>query len=308
MEKVIAIVGPTAVGKTSLSIRLAKRFDGEIISGDSMQIYKGMDIGTSKITEEEKEDIPHYMLDIRNPGEDFSVAQFKTLVQQHIKDITERNRLPFIVGGTGLYIKSVLYDYDFSDRKRDPEITKRLETFVREKGVLPLYEKLKKIDPYQAEKIHPNNYRRVIRALEIYETTGMTMSEYHKQQKSEPIYDYLLIGLTMERLILYEKINKRVDEMIDLGLVEEVKELIDQNLEDSQAMKAIGYKEFIPYFKGEQSLEQSIQLLKRNTRRYAKRQLTWFKNKMNVEWFDLTKAKEESYLKIEKRIEQFLST
>jgi len=308
VEKVIAIVGPTAVGKTSLSIRLAKRFDGEIISGDSMQIYKGMDIGTSKITEEEKEDIPHYMLDIRNPGEDFSVAQFKTLVQQHIKDITERNRLPFIVGGTGLYIKSVLYDYDFSDRKRDPEITKRLETFVREKGVLPLYEKLKKIDPYQAEKIHPNNYRRVIRALEIYETTGMTMSEYHKQQKSEPIYDYLLIGLTMERLILYEKINKRVDEMIDLGLVEEVKELIDQNLEDSQAMKAIGYKEFIPYFKGEQSLEQSIQLLKRNTRRYAKRQLTWFKNKMNVEWFDLTKAKEESYLKIEKRIEQFLST
>lgn len=308
MKKVIAIVGPTAVGKTSLSIRLAKRFDGEIISGDSMQIYKGMDIGTSKITEEEKEDIPHYMLDIRNPGEDFSVAQFKTLVQQHIKDITERNRLPFIVGGTGLYIKSVLYDYDFSDRKRDPEITKRLETFVREKGVLPLYEKLKKIDPYQAEKIHPNNYRRVIRALEIYETTGMTMSEYHKQQKSEPIYDYLLIGLTMERSILYEKINKRVDEMIDLGLVEEVQELIDQNLEDSQAMKAIGYKEFIPYFKGEQSLEQSIQLLKRNTRRYAKRQLTWFKNKMNVEWFDLTKAKEESYLKIEKRIEQFLST
>ncbi|HLS23239.1 MAG TPA: tRNA (adenosine(37)-N6)-dimethylallyltransferase MiaA [Pseudogracilibacillus sp.] len=308
MKKVIAIVGPTAVGKTSLSIRLAKRFDGEIISGDSMQIYKGMDIGTSKITEEEKEDIPHYMLDIRNPGEDFSVAQFKTLVQQHIKDITERNRLPFIVGGTGLYIKSVLYDYDFSDRKRDPAITKRLETFVREKGVLPLYEKLKKIDPYQAEKIHPNNYRRVIRALEIYETTGMTMSEYHKQQKSEPIYDYLLIGLTMERSILYEKINKRVDEMIDLGLVEEVKELIDQNLEDSQAMKAIGYKEFIPYFKGEQSLEQSIQLLKRNTRRYAKRQLTWFKNKMNVEWFDLTKAREESYLKIEKRIEQFLST
>lgn len=308
MKKVIAIVGPTAVGKTSLSIRLAKRFDGEIISGDSMQIYKGMDIGTSKITEEEKEDIPHYMLDIRNPGEDFSVAQFKTLVQQHIKDITERNRLPFIVGGTGLYIKSVLYDYDFSDRKRDPAITKRLETFVREKGVLPLYEKLKKIDPYQAEKIHPNNYRRVIRALEIYETTGMTMSEYHKQQKSEPIYDYLLIGLTMERSILYEKINKRVDEMIDLGLVEEVKELIDQNLEDSQAMKAIGYKEFIPYFKGEQSLEQSIQLLKRNTRRYAKRQLTWFKNKMNVEWFDLTKAREESYLKIEKRIVQFLST
>ena len=308
MKKVIAIVGPTAVGKTSLSIRLAKRFDGEIISGDSMQIYKGMDIGTSKITEEEKEDIPHYMLDIRNPGEDFSVAQFKTLVQQHIKDITERNLLPFIVGGTGLYIKSVLYDYDFSDRKRDPAITKRLETFVREKGVLPLYEKLKKIDPYQAEKIHPNNYRRVIRALEIYETTGMTMSEYHKQQKSEPIYDYLLIGLTMERSILYEKINKRVDEMIDLGLVEEVKELIDQNLEDSQAMKAIGYKEFIPYFKGEQSLEQSIQLLKRNTRRYAKRQLTWFKNKMNVEWFDLTKAREESYIKIEKRVEQFLST
>lgn len=307
MKKVLAIVGPTAVGKTSLSIELAKTFSAEIISGDSMQVYRGMDIGTGKATAEEMGDIPHHMLDIKNPDENFSVAEFKTHVQRHIANICKRRKIPIIVGGTGLYIQSVLYDYDFTERKRDVELTKRLETFVHEKGVMPLYEKLKRIDPEQAEKIHPNNYRRVIRALEVYETTGLTMSEYHAEQQTESLYNYLIIGLEMDRIILYEKIGERVDEMIANGLVDEVKLLYETGLEHSQAMKAIGYKELIPYIKGELSLEESIQLLKRNTRRYAKRQFTWFKNKMNVEWFDITKEHKTVFHRIEKRVETFLS-
>lgn len=306
MKKVLAIVGPTAVGKTSLSIELAKTFPAEIISGDSMQVYRGMDIGTGKATMEEMGDIPHYMLDIKNPDEDFSVAEFKSHVQRHIEDISERGKTPIIVGGTGLYIRSVLYDYDFTERKRDAELTKRLEKFVHENGVIPLYEKLTKIDSEQAKKIHPNNYRRVIRALEVYETTGLTMSEYHAQQKNEPLYDYLIIGLEMDRTILYKKINERVDEMIASGLVEEVTNLYNAGLENAQAMKAIGYKEIIPYIKGELTLDESIQLLKRNTRRYAKRQFTWFKNKMNVEWFDITNEHKSVFRRIEKRVEAFL--
>mgnify|MGYP001233685542 CR=1 FL=1 len=307
MEKVIAIVGPTAVGKTDLSIRLAKRFQAEIISGDSMQIYRGMDIGTGKITEKEKEGIPHYMLDIRDPNEAFSVAEFKRLVQAYIKDINGRHRLPLIVGGTGLYIQSVLYDYDFSKRKRNPALTEKLEAIVKKEGIQPLYDKLRRVDPEQADKIHPNNYRRVIRALEVYETTGLTMSEYHRRQAKEAKYNYLLIGLEMERQLLYERIHQRVDQMLAQGLLDEVKSLYDQGLKDSQAMKAIGYKEFIPYFEGRCSLEESVQLLKRNTRRYAKRQFTWFKNKMDVEWFDVTKDREGSYRQIEERVERFLA-
>ena len=301
MKKVLSIVGPTAIGKTALSIKLAKQFPAEIISGDSMQIYKGMDIGTGKITQNEMQGIPHYMIDIKEPHESFSVAEFKELVEQYIAYIHERNKFPIIVGGTGLYIQSVLYDFEFTNRKRDENLSKQLEQLVKEKGVEPLYERLQKIDPEQAKKIHPNNYRRVIRAIEIYETTGLTMSEYHKRQKNEPKYDYLMIGLEMERTLLYKKINKRVDQMI-----EEVKTLFEQGYEHTQAMKAIGYKELIPYFKGEQSLEQSIQLLKRNTRRYAKRQFTWFKNKMNVEWFNVTNNS-ETYEQIASRVEQFLS-
>jgi len=307
VKKVLAIVGPTAIGKTSLSIKLANQIPAEIISGDSIQVYKGMDIGTGKITEEEMNGIPHHMLDIKNPDESFSVAQFKELVQKHIANISGRNKLPIIVGGTGLYIQSVLYDYDFSERKRNTKLTKQLEKIVLEKGVMTLYEQLQKIDPDQANKIHPNNYRRVIRALEIYETTGLTMSEYHEQQQTEPLYDYLIIGLDIERSILYERINNRVDEMIKLGLVDEVKRLYDLGFEQEQSMKAIGYKELIPYIKGEESLEDSIQLLKRNTRRYAKRQFTWFKNKMNVEWFDITNEHKSVFNRIEKRVGTFFS-
>lgn len=308
MKKVLAIVGPTAVGKTSLSIDLAKQFPIEIISGDSMQVYNGMDIGTGKVTAKEMGDVPHYMLDIKQPYESFSVAEFKQHVQEHISNITSRDKLPVIVGGTGLYIQSVLYDYDFTERKRDVELTNRLEGYVQQHGVMPLYEKLQKIDPEQADKIHPNNYRRVIRALEIYETTGLTMSDYHAAQERDAIYDYLIIGLEMERELLYENISKRVDEMIKRGLIEEVNILYEAGLENSQAMKAIGYKELLPYLKGELSLEESIQLLKRNSRRYAKRQFTWFKNKMDVEWFDVTNEHKNAFHRIEERVARFLAS
>lgn len=281
-------MGPTAVGKTKLSIELAKRFNGEIISGDSMQVYKGLDIGTAKIKQAEMQGIPHHMLDIRGPDEDFSAADFKALVQQYIAEITARGKLPIIVGGSGLYIQAALYDYNFSDRKRDPLLTKEMEEIVELEGIMPLYQRLEQIDPEQAKKIHPNNHRRVIRALEIYETTGMTMSEYEKNQVMESPYNPILLGLEMPRALLYERINDRVDQMIEKGLKTEVKKVYDEGYASCQSMKAIGYKEWISYFKGEQSLEGTVELLKRNSRRYAKRQYTWFKNKMDVTWYSVT--------------------
>ncbi|MUK90725.1 tRNA (adenosine(37)-N6)-dimethylallyltransferase MiaA [Ornithinibacillus sp. L9] len=287
-NKVVAIVGPTAVGKTKLSLEVAKQFDGEIISGDSMQVYKGMDIGTAKIKKQEMQGIPHHLIDIRNPDESFSVADFKECVQTYIDEISNNNKLPIIVGGSGLYIQATLFDYNFATKKRDETITKRLEEELKRNGNEALYHRLKKIDPIQAEKIHPNNYRRVIRALEIVETTGLTMSEYHANQSNESPYDVQLIGLEMDRKTLYDRINKRVDQMVEEGIVEEVRHLYEQGYENCQSMKAIGYKEFLPYFKGEINLDQAIQILKQNSRRYAKRQYTWFKNKMDVHWYTIT--------------------
>lgn len=286
-KTVIAIMGPTAVGKTKLGIELAKRFNGEIISGDSMQVYKGMDIGTAKITEEEKQGIAHYMIDIKDPDEEFSVADFQSYVKQHVNEITSRDKLPIIVGGSGLYIQAALYDYNFSKQKRNDLVTNELQKVIENEGVAPLYNRLKKIDPEQAQKIHPNNHRRVVRALEIYETTGMTMTEYQQEQTLTSPYNLILIGLDMDRTLLYERINQRVDSMVDNGLVDEVKRLCNRGYENCQSMKAIGYKEFIPYFKGEQSLERSIELLKQNSRRYAKRQYTWFKNKLEIIWYPM---------------------
>ncbi|MFD2208906.1 tRNA (adenosine(37)-N6)-dimethylallyltransferase MiaA [Virgibacillus halophilus] len=284
-QKVIAIVGPTAVGKTSLSIAVATRFNGEIISGDSMQVYQGMDIGTAKVTKEEQQGIPHYMIDIKKPEETFSVADFQSHVRENIERIVLKDKLPVIAGGSGLYIQAALFDYHFSNIKRNEEWSKKIEKQVKENGIEPLYRKLQEIDPDQAEKIHPNNHRRVIRALEVYETTGMTMSEYQEEQKREALYDIIWIGLEMDRQTLYDRINQRVDHMLEDGLLEEVKGLYDQGLADCQSMQAIGYKEFIPYFQGEINLQTAIELLKRNSRRYAKRQYTWFKNKMDIPWY-----------------------
>lgn len=284
-KTVIAIVGPTAVGKTKLSIEIAKKINGEIISGDSMQVYKNMDIGTAKVTEEEMEDIPHYMIDLKEPNENFSVADFQSHVQSYIDKINGSGKLPIIVGGSGLYIQATLYNYDFSKQTKDEVIVARLEKELSDNGIEPLYQRLKNIDPEQAALIHLNNHRRVIRALEIYEITGKPMSDSQNEQYNESPYNIIFIGLEMDRKKLYERINQRVDLMIDKGLVQEVQKLYEAGFEDSQAMKAIGYKEFIPYFKGTETLDYTIGLLKRNSRRYAKRQYTWFKNKLDVNWY-----------------------
>lgn len=299
-EKVLVLIGPTAVGKTELSIDIAKEFDCEIISGDSMQIYRGMDIGTAKITREEMAGIPHHLLDIKEPYEGFSVAEFQELVREKITEISNRGRLPFIVGGTGLYIQAVLYDYEFPDQSYDPDLREKLMREVEVKGIAPFYKKLQEIDPESASKIHPNNIRRVIRALEIFYTTGKTMSAIKASQTGEPVYDHLILGLTMERAKLYKRINQRVDEMIEKGLLAEAKKLYDMNLGDVPATQAIGYKELFAYFSGDLGFDEAVELLKRNTRQFAKRQLTWFKNKLPVEWVDITKGikRDEIFQKI----------
>ncbi|MEA3319576.1 MAG: tRNA (adenosine(37)-N6)-dimethylallyltransferase MiaA [Bacillota bacterium] len=287
-QKVIVIIGPTAVGKTKTSVELAKRVNGEIISGDSMQIYKTMDIGTAKIKEEEMQGIPHYLIDIKEPEEAYSVAEFQQDVRNKIDEITSRGHIPIIVGGTGLYIQSVLYDYQFSESGKDEETRLRLEKRSQEIGVEKLHQELAEIDPKSAANIHPNNVRRVIRALEIFYTTGKTMSEYQDTQQPEPLYDIALIGLTMDREVLYERINLRVDLMMEEGLLREVQTLYDNGVRDCQSIQAIGYKELYAYLDGKVTLEQAVDDLKQNSRRYAKRQLTWFRNKMDVTWFDMT--------------------
>ncbi|SFA72761.1 MULTISPECIES: tRNA (adenosine(37)-N6)-dimethylallyltransferase MiaA [unclassified Bacillus (in: firmicutes)] len=287
-QKLVVIIGPTAVGKTNLSIQLAKRFNGEIISGDSMQIYKKMDIGTAKITPEEMQGVPHHLIDLKNPDESFSAAEFQELVREKITDITNRGKLPFIVGGTGLYIQSVIYDYQFSDVVADEKFRRQLEEKAGAVGYEAIHQELANIDPQSASQIHPNNIRRVIRALEIYHCTGKTMTEYQSKQQPEMMYDTALLGLTMDRDSLYERINRRVDIMMDAGLVEEVKGLYEEGYRDCQSIQAIGYKELYDYFDGKVALEDAIENLKQNSRRYAKRQLTWFRNKMDVEWYDMS--------------------
>ncbi|MBM6618358.1 tRNA (adenosine(37)-N6)-dimethylallyltransferase MiaA [Bacillus suaedaesalsae] len=297
-EKLLVIIGPTAVGKTKLSIDLAKHFDGEIISGDSMQIYRTMDIGTAKITTDEMEGVPHHLIDIKDPVESYSVAEFQVNVRALISEITSRNKLPIIVGGTGLYIQSVIYDYQFSEQGSNESVRMKLEKELEEHGIESIYERLRQIDPSSAGKIHPNNHRRVIRALEVFLTTGQTMSQNQEEQiEDELLYDTTLIGLMMEREKLYDRINARVDHMMKNGLIEEVKALHDQNLRNVQSIQAIGYKEIYNYLDGQVSLEDAIELLKRNSRRYAKRQLTWFRNKMDVTWFDMTNLDYEKKLK-----------
>lgn len=280
---VLCIVGPTAVGKTKMSIELAKQLNGEIISGDSMQIYRGMDIGTAKATMDERQGIPHHLIDEKNPDEPYSVAAFQQTVRAKMEEIKSRGKLPIIVGGTGLYIKSVLYDYEFAGESESKEIDEAKYGHLSNEE---LHAKLAAVDEAGAKDIHPNNRKRVIRALEIYETSGVKKSEMIEKQEHKMIYDACLIGLTDDRTVLYDRINKRVDVMYETGLVEEVKALFDQGIPaESQSIRAIGYKELYDYFKGFISLEESKELIKRNSRRYAKRQYTWFNNQMDVTWF-----------------------
>ncbi|MBT2642354.1 tRNA (adenosine(37)-N6)-dimethylallyltransferase MiaA [Bacillus sp. ISL-41] len=304
-QKLIVLIGPTAVGKTKLSIELAKKFNGEIISGDSMQIYKGMDIGTAKITQEEMEGIPHHLIDIKEPDESFSTAEFQELVRMKIDEISSRGKMPMIVGGTGLYIQSVIFDYQFTDAPSDPSFRRSLEQAADENGQEFLHGKLKDADPESASRIHPNNVRRVIRALEIIHCTGKTAGELQENQSPELLYDTALIGLTMDREMLYNRINYRVDLMMKQGLLDEVQYFYEKGLRDCQSIQAIGYKELYDYFDGKVPLELAIENLKQNSRRYAKRQLTWFRNKMNVEWFDMSESKdaEKKFAEISKFIE-----
>ncbi|WP_100333721.1 tRNA (adenosine(37)-N6)-dimethylallyltransferase MiaA [Bacillus alkalisoli] len=292
-KKLIVLIGPTAVGKTKLSIELAKKVNGEIISGDSMQIYKQLDIGTAKIHKNEMDGIPHYLIDIKEPTESFSVADFQREVRMLIDEITSRGKVPMIVGGTGLYIQSVLYDYQFSESGGNEEIRNQLEGLLEEKGEEHLFSMLQKVDQKSAETIHPNNVRRVMRALEVFESTGKTFSSFTENQHNELLYEVAMVGLTMDRKKLYERINRRVDMMMDSGLINEVKTLYDGNIRNCQSVQAIGYKELFDYFEGKTSLETAIELIKQNSRRYAKRQLTWFRNKMDVTWFDMTEPLDE---------------
>ncbi|PFO05789.1 tRNA (adenosine(37)-N6)-dimethylallyltransferase MiaA [Bacillus sp. AFS076308] len=287
-QKLLVIIGPTAVGKTNLSIEMAKRYNGEIISGDSMQIYRGMDIGTAKITKEEMQGIPHHLIDIKEPEENFSVAEFQLLVRAKINEIAKRGKLPIIVGGTGLYIQSVIYDYQFSDVPGDEAFRLELEERVKQIGNDALYKELQAVDPESAAQIHPNNVRRVIRALEIFHLTGKTMQEYQRKQQPDLMYETALVGLTMDREKLYERINLRVDIMVKQGLLDEVKSLYNQGLRDCQSIQAIGYKEIYDYLDEKVTWDDAVEQLKQNSRRYAKRQLTWFRNKMDVKWFDMT--------------------
>ncbi|SMQ72176.1 tRNA dimethylallyltransferase [Bacillus sp. OV166] len=293
-QKLLVIIGPTAVGKTKLSIEMAKRYNGEIISGDSMQIYRGMDIGTAKIKKDEMEGIPHYLIDIKEPFENFSVAEFQLLVRAKIGEIAKKGKLPIIVGGTGLYIQSVIYDYQFSDVSGDETYRLKLEERAKKIGNEALYKELVEVDPGSASQIHPNNVRRVIRALEIFHLTGKTMQEFQSTQQPDLLYNTAMVGLSMEREKLYERINYRVDLMMQEGLIEEVKGLYQRGLRDCQSIQAIGYKEMYAYLEGIVPLEAAIENLKQNSRRYAKRQLTWFRNKMEVSWFDMTNVEDTS--------------
>lgn len=285
----VVIVGPTAVGKTELSIELAKKIGGEIISGDSIQVYRGMDIGTAKVTKEEMQGVPHYLIDILDPNEPFSAFAFKERAQKLITEITERGHIPIIAGGTGLYIQSLIYDYPFDKEEISPEKEQEVKEKMAQLESLSneaLHDYLKSFDPDSAEDIHPNNRKRVLRAVEYYLKTKKLLSYRKKTVQFTENYDTLLIGVEMSREILYQRINCRVDSMLEHGLLQEVEQLMNQGYTSCQSMQAIGYKELIPAVNHEIPINQAVDKLKQHSRNYAKRQMTWFKNKMDVQWFD----------------------
>lgn len=286
--KVIVIVGPTASGKTSLSIELAKKINGEIVSCDSMQIYKDMDIGSAKPSKEEMQGIKHYMIDEVIPTQRFSVAEYKKKAELAIEEILKNGKVPIVVGGTGLYANSLIYGIEYSNIEFDEKYRKKLmEIAQSEEGLKSLYEEAKRIDKKAMEKISPNDQKRILRILEIYNATGKTKTEQEEiSRKNEVKYDYNVFAINIERPILYERINKRVDMMIEQGLIEEVSKLIEKYPEFPTAMQAIGYKEIVQYFDGKITKEEAIEKIKQETRRYAKRQITWFKRIENIKWLN----------------------
>ena len=283
-KKLILIAGPTASGKTKSSVLLAQQIGGEIISCDSMQVYRRMDIGTAKVRPEEMEGIPHYMIDVLEPTEGCNISWFKEQVTRHIEEISIRGKVPILVGGTGFYLNAILFDTQFEETDTDLSYRQSLEKEVRINGADSLHKRLQEVDPVSAEAIHANNVKRVIRALEYFHQTGVPISKHNEKErkKREALtspYDYTFFALDMDREVLYNRINRRIDRMMDEGLLEEVKVLYDEGFsEDLTSIKAIGYKEFYPYFRGELTLDACIDKLKQNTRHYAKRQLTWLRH------------------------------
>lgn len=304
-EKLVIITGPTAVGKTGLSIELAKEINGEIISADSVQVYRHMDIGSAKIKKEEMQGIPHYLIDICEPTEGFSIAAFKEHCKKAMQEIYAKGKLPIIVGGTGFYIQSVIYDIDFKETDAD-NIREKYEELYREKGSEYLHMLLRKRDPESADIIHPNNVKRVIRALEYLEETGTRISTHNKTERAKTSpYNFAYFVLNCSRDKLYDRINHRVDIMLEEGLVDEVKKLVDTYGLDKNmvSMQALGYKEIYEYIKGNITLDEAVYTIKRDTRHFAKRQLTWFRREKEVIWVDkdlLTTEKEQlGYIKSE---------
>ncbi len=288
MQPMVILTGPTAVGKTALSIELAKRINGAVISADSMQVYKHMDIGSAKILPEEMQGIPHYMIDELEPEEEFHVVRFVEMAKKYLAEIYATGKIPIIAGGTGFYIQALLYDIDFTDQESDEAYRSRLETLAKEQGREKLHEMLREVDPASAEAIHANNMKRVIRALEFYHLTGKRISEHNEQErkKSSP-YNFAYFVLTDDRTKLYERIDKRVDHMIEQGLVDEVQKLKEMGCHrDMVAMQGLGYKEILAYLDGELTLEEAVYIIKRETRHFAKRQLTWFKREREVFWVE----------------------
>ena len=295
--KVIVICGPTASGKTALSIELAKKINGEIISSDSMQIYKNMDIGTAKPSHEEMQGIKHYLLDFVEPNQRYSVAEFKKDAEAAIEEILKKGKTPIIVGGTGLYVDSLIYGIEYQDVELDEEYRNYLEQRVNLKGLSKIYEEAQKIDPQAMEKISPNDKKRILRVLEIYKATGKNKTEQEIESRKNGVkYDYKVFAINWERKILYERINKRVDIMIQQGLVREVQKLLKQYDRFPTAMQGLGYKEVVEYLQGETTYEEMIEKIKMETRRYAKRQITWFKKNKQTIWIgphDLQKILDE---------------
>lgn len=303
--KVAAVVGPTASGKTRLGVSLALRLGGEVISADSMQIYEGMDIASAKPTAEETRGVAHHLIGVIPRSESFSVARYVELAREKISEVSARGKLPIIVGGTGLYVDSLLNNIEFSENEADPTLRRSLFEFAENQGARALWERLFQIDAGSAQRIEPNNVKRVVRAIEVFETTGVTMTEQNRRSRLTPSpYSAVKIGLkTADREKLYDRINSRADEMIKMGLLDEARAVLSDETLGETAKKAIGCKEFLPYFSGEQELSQALETMKRETRRYAKRQLTWFLRDKDIHWFN---TDEMPFEEIEDRCEALI--